>query len=363
LTEESTSIAIPKASLESINDDTLMHSIATMDSPFFFLFVLLLSCSADSDVFAFQNSHIFASRAAAAPGRHSKIRSTTGGTVLLLNRGEINGCISDEYENNNERTHQNDAELFLLEYSIDSFLRGDYDRTFAENAASPLPGLSPSDTIDAALRSLRDLDEPEPFHGAAVFLCFCVELGRGERWGTTGQGISSSSSTWKELLRGTLTPTMLARRLRASEEFSGLLDWTGLEITEDDYGNAGKKGGRDTTVFRDDNVACVDAALSFENDETIESTSPPEVYQFELAKMLGGVWLIDSVQQKRSSGLLRQQQQPPPPRPARKPLGSQEGRSPPRPQQHRGKPRRQRKQGKRKLDDDDGNKTSKREPK
>ena len=373
-----------------------------MDSPILFLVVLLLSCSANSDVFAFQDSHSFASRAAAVSGRHGRIRLTIGGSSLLLNRGETNGYSSDEDEKKkNERAtttahqeqKQNEAEsLFLLEYSIDSFLRGDYDRTFAEDAASPLPGLSPSDTVDAALRSLRDLDEPEPFHGAAVFLRFCVELGRGERWGTTitttaGQEMSppssssttNSMSTWKELLRGALTPTMLARRLRASEEFSGLLDWTGLEITNDDDGECGtagiKRDRRDaTTVFRNANVACVNAALSFEsNDETATerlSVSPPEVYRFELAKMLGGVWLIDSVQQERSTGLLRQQQpqKSRPSRPARKPMGSQKRMQPPRPQQQKGKPRQQRKQGKQKLDGDDDNddtrdKTGKREPK
>jgi len=178
-------------------------------------------------------------------------------------------------------------------------------------------------------------------------------------------------STWKELLRGALTPTMLAKRLRASEEFSGLLDWTGLEITDhdDDCGGTARENGgkRDTTtVYRNSNVACVDAALTFENNDekTSEriSVSPPEVYRFELAKMLGGVWLIDSVQQQRSTGLLQKQQQSPPPRPARKTIGSQKRRQSPRPQQQKGKPRRLRKQGKRKSDgDDDGDKTGKRE--
>merc|ERR1719158_1006098 len=104
-----------------------------------------------------------------------------------------------------------------MEYSIDSFLRGDYDRNFADTAAAPLPNLSPSDTVDAALRSLRDLDEPEPSHGAAVFLRFCVQLGRGERWGVendnnnnnNNNGKVNTNAAWKELLRGALTPTML----------------------------------------------------------------------------------------------------------------------------------------------------------
>ena len=53
----------------------------------------------------------------------------------------------------------------LLEYSIDSFLRGDYDGKFAKDAAGPLPGLSPGETVDAALRAFRQLDDPEPSHG------------------------------------------------------------------------------------------------------------------------------------------------------------------------------------------------------
>jgi len=172
----------------------------------------------------------------------------------------------------------NDA---LLEYSIDSFLRGDYDRSFADDAAAPLPGLTPGATIDAALRSLRQLDDPEPSHGAAVLLRFCAPLSRGERWGGSP---SSGRDQWKELLRGALTPTMLARRIRASEEFSGLLDWTKLDVTE---GTTGKKD-----IVGVPSVAYVNVALYFEDG------MEPTIFQFKLSRV-GGVFLIDSA--KRSN--------------------------------------------------------------
>jgi hypothetical protein len=73
----------------------------------------------------------------------------------------------------------------LLDYSINSFLRGDYDHPFSDEEPAPLPGLTPGGTVDTALQSLRQLDEPEPSHGAAVLLRFCANLSRGERWGST----------------------------------------------------------------------------------------------------------------------------------------------------------------------------------
>jgi hypothetical protein len=167
----------------------------------------------------------------------------------------------------------NDA---LLEYSIDSFLRGDYDQPFADDAAAPIPGLTPGATVEAALKSLRQLNDPEPSHGAAVLLRFCAPLSRGERWGG-----SESIDEWKELLRGALTPTMLARRMRASQQFSGLLDWNRLDVTEGAY-----TGRKDLVGLP--SIAFVSAALYF--DEGNE----PTLIQFKLRR-IGGVWLIDSV--------------------------------------------------------------------
>ena len=261
---------------------------------------------------AFQNVHITTSRTTA----RSRIIPTTKTDEIIcsLSRGKNNN------NHDGDSNDENDAEL-LLEYSIDSFLRGDYDRTFAEDAASPLPGLSPSDTVDAALRSLRDMDEPEPSHGAAVLLRFCVQLGRGERWGTDNNNNSNSnsnsnsktsntakgqqrnnksskySSSWKELLRGALTPTMLARRLRASEDFSGLLDWIKLDVTEGVLGGQKEQQSSFSSQNSNSYIAFVNAALYFDKN----NQSPPELYQFKLAKMLGGVWLIDSVQRSPSS--------------------------------------------------------------
>lgn len=165
----------------------------------------------------------------------------------------------------------------FLEYSIDSFLRGEYNRPFADDAAAPLPGLTPGSTVEQALRSLRQLNDPEPSHGAAVLLRFCAPLSRGERWGASP---SSGRDQWKEILRGAITPTMLARRIRASEIFSGLLDWSKLDVTEGAY--AGEKD-----LIGVPSVAFVNAALYFEDG------MEPTLIQFSLRR-IGGVWLIDT---------------------------------------------------------------------
>ena len=262
---------------------------------------------------------------------------------------------------------------YLLEYSMDSFLRGDYDKPFAENAAAPLPGLSPRETVEMALSSLRQLDDPHPSHGAAVLLRFCAPLSRADRWGGGGGGSSSSSSSssspfsslssgvdgqgrtgiknsknaafsysgggddsdsgysWKEVLRGALTPTMLARRIRASPEFSGLLDWTSIDVTDGAHWyNDGTEedDDDDITMFGvPSSIAYVNVALYFNDDDFDDSnggrrtkskggnrsrsggnknnkrgSSPatgtrmePTILQFQLRR-LNGVWLIDSAQ-------------------------------------------------------------------
>ncbi len=246
-----------------------------------FLPFLVIGFAIENDAFAIRNSHVgFSHQRPTVPAIKDYRSHSNAAKAFILSAAEENN------NNSNKKDATTDAELFLLEYSIDSFLRGEYERTFSEDAAAPLPGLSPSDTVDAVLRSLRDLDEPEPSHGAAVFLRFCAELGKGDRWGTS----RSASPMWTELLRGALTPTMLARRIRASEEYSSLLDWKRLEV-------ASVEGSKtETAVFRNVNVACVKASLFFD-----ERSSSPDVYRFNLAKMLGGVWLIESVQKEKSS--------------------------------------------------------------
>lgn len=171
-----------------------------------------------------------------------------------------------------------------LDFAIDSFLRGDYDRPFADNAPAPHPGLTPQTTVEAALESLRKLDDPEPSHGAAVLQRFLVPLSRGERWGDSDEKENTDEPTysWKEVLRGALTPTMLARRIRGTQ-FSCLLDWERLDVTEGAF-----------SIKRDDgieiglpsSIAYVNAALYFEEGVA------PVLVQFSL-KNLHGVWLIN----------------------------------------------------------------------
>jgi hypothetical protein len=203
-----------------------------------------------------------------------------------LNASEKDKEETDELPENLRQTPDD-----FLEYSIDSFLRGDYDRPLADDAAAPLPGLTPGATVEAALRSLRQLDDPEPSHGAAVLLRFCAPLSRGERWGGAP---SSGQDQWKQVLRGALTPTMLARRIRATQEFSGLLDWTKLDVTEGAYGLKKNLVGVPTIAF-------VSAALYYEDG--VE----PTIIQFTL-KRIGGVWLIDSAR-RSEKGLFVDEEQ------------------------------------------------------
>lgn len=204
---------------------------------------------------------------------------------------------TNEYNNDNNNNKRSISSLPMRrllgditideEYGIDSFLRGEYDRPFAEDAAAPLPNHSPSEIVDIALHALRNLNDPTTDHGAAVFMRFCAPLSRQDRWGNSSFGSDGSSgnmgsgSLWKAIMRGSLTPTMLARRIRASDDFSVLLDWNQLDVTK------GTKAMPNEILGYDSTVAFVNAALFFGNG--VE----PSICQFTL-KMFNGVWLIDS---------------------------------------------------------------------
>ena len=166
-----------------------------------------------------------------------------------------------------------DAEAF--EASIDSFLDGEYSQPFEDDAAAPHPGLAPSETLDCALRSLRRMNEPYECHGAAVFMRFCVPLANSERW-----GLSNDLGPWKAILRGALSPNMLARQLRASSSFASLLDWKRLDVSD---GFAIPSNRLELGVGK--TLAFVTAALYFECGE-------PSIIQFTLRK-IGGAWMID----------------------------------------------------------------------
>jgi hypothetical protein len=207
----------------------------------------------------------------------------------FIDTADING-MEEEFSQSNESSIDEEQQM-LLDFSIDSFLRGDYDRPFGDDAPAPLPSFTPQTTVEAALQSLRKLHEPEPFHGAAVLQRFLVPLNRRERWGDSSssrgardsEDASAGSAAWKEILRGAITPAMLGRRLRASP-FCCLLDWERLDVSEGAY-----------SVQRDDgiemglpsSVAFVNAALYF--GDGIE----PILVQFQLRK-IHSVWLIDS---------------------------------------------------------------------
>jgi hypothetical protein len=179
-----------------------------------------------------------------------------------------------EFDSALEITDAADADAY--EASIDSFLEGEYSQPFADDAPAPHPGLTPSETLECALRSLRRMDEPHDFRGAAVFMRFCMPLTNSERW-----GLSSELDPWKTILRGALSPNMLARQLRASSAFSSLLDWTRIDVSEGfAIPSERLELGVGTTL------AFVNAALYFEEGES------PSIIQFTLRK-IGGAWLID----------------------------------------------------------------------
>ncbi len=210
------------------------------------------------------------------------------------------------------RYHQRKKQDPILSNSIDSFLAGEYAHPFSSDAPAPHPGLGPGETVEVSLRALRNLNDPHPAHGAAVFMRFCMPLTRGERWGSGiplpggDRGRSSNNSNsgnggrwnramldqqwpghdqWKDLLRGALTPSMLARKLRSSTQFSGLLDWTSLDVTE------GASNPNPSLYFisgSSDNVAYVNAALFFGKGLA------PTILHFVLKKV-GAAWFIDTV--------------------------------------------------------------------
>ena len=175
----------------------------------------------------------------------------------------------------------------FLEYAIDSFLRGDYAYQFASDAPLPSPTLTAGETVDVALRALRKLDEPEPAHGAAVMLRFCIPLTRAEKWD------DRLNEPWKEVLRGSLTPEMFAKRIRSSP-FAGLLDWTKLDVTEGTTTTGSSELLDDTSVMvGTPRLAFVNAALYFGNG------MEPTLFQFTLRRMNGGIWMIDTARQSQ----------------------------------------------------------------
>jgi hypothetical protein len=166
-----------------------------------------------------------------------------------------------------------------LELDIDSFLSGDFDFKSPTDAPAPHPELTPADVIDLALRSLRrDLNEPTPNYGAAIFQRFQMPLTRAERWGDSSRD-SSRVDPWKDILRGAVTVPLLAQRLRASD-FSSLLDWQTLDVSDGAFDPRRDLVGNPSVAF-------VNAALYF------GSGSEPVLIQFILQRA-GGVWLIDT---------------------------------------------------------------------
>ncbi|CAM9571222.1 unnamed protein product [Phaeothamnion confervicola] len=157
-----------------------------------------------------------------------------------------------------------------LEAMIDQFLSGEY-KGFTEASPKPRYGQTPEDVVSAVLRALRDGDAPAPFHGAAVVQAFSVPVARRER-------LRPSNDPWRELMRGALTPRLLARRLRESR-FRVLGEWDRFEVEE----ARPPRGGASAIDRQLRAVLTQDGG----NDRTV-------VLAVKLRKP-GGLWLIDTV--------------------------------------------------------------------
>jgi len=209
----------------------------------------------------------------------------------------------DEYDQEQMQKFLEDIE----ESNIDSFLRGDYDRPFAEDASAPHPGIiEPRQMLEIALKDLRALNDPELNHGAAVFLRFCLPLSRNERWGGGGGGGGGSNhstiSAWKEILRGALTPNMFAKRIEASRDYNILLHWQRMNINQDTSNiNHRKKsksnyfGSSSTTKLVNVQFYLEDRNDDDDDEEEEEDKLEPNkaiIIQFVIQKH-NGVWLIE----------------------------------------------------------------------
>ena len=166
------------------------------------------------------------------------------------------------------------------EEKIDAFLRGEYlveETTAAMSGNAPMPNsqLSPAETVTSALYAIRDLDFPQKSFGAAIFSNFLTPLSRSDRWGSK----SNSITEWKQLLRKSLTPNMLASNIRNSDVYSILLNWQSIDVTQG-------------VLEQGDNISFVSVCFYFEDE--IE----PMIFQFTLRK-IRNMWLIDSADTKK----------------------------------------------------------------
>lgn len=165
------------------------------------------------------------------------------------------------------------------EEKIDAFLRGEYlveETTAAISGNAPMPNsqLSPAETVTSALYAIRDLDFPQKSFGAAIFSKFLTPLSRSDRWGSK----SNSITEWKQLLRRSLTPNMLASNIRNSDIYNILLNWQSIDVTQG-------------VLEQGDNISFVSVCFYFEEIE-------PVIFQFTLRK-IRNMWLIDSADTKK----------------------------------------------------------------
>ena len=204
---------------------------------------------------------------------------------------ELNNNNYDDTSGSSSTTTSNDDNESPLDMKINEFLSGDGLVTLPDNSPSP-KNMGPGEIVETALNSLRNMSTPDDAVGSAIFLRFCAPLQRTEKWGTKFGG--NTSEIWKEIIRGSITPSILYRRLLSSS-FSILFDWKSLSVTESySYSSFGRQVNMASTT-----VAFVNVALFFE--EGVE----PKLIVFTLKK-IAGVWLIENAVFNKH-GLFRQE--------------------------------------------------------
>ena len=252
-----------------------------------------------------------------------QLQKQTSKSEVVKNTKQIftnnnNNSEKEEKDSFREVSYSNEDEeidqfLFGSDYNSDPFLfwGNQTDTNNVQSSSSFTNEVSPNDTpgdiLDRALRSLRNLDHPTPNHGATVFLKYCLPISKSDQWGAmSGTATKNNENEWTEIIRGSFTSAMLVGRLLTSPNFSILLEWDRLDVTE----GYSVESSSISSSFGS-TVAFVSAAMfvtssnnNYNNnydeqevDKNIPSnsfnTNQPVMVQFTLRKQLGGIWLID----------------------------------------------------------------------
>jgi len=181
---------------------------------------------------------------------------------------------------------------------------------------------SPNKVVRVALEILRTAGDRQQLlengndqaalEAAQNFLDLCAPLTRSVLW-----GMGPHSRPWLEILRGSLHPNMFLNRLRESQEYSILLNWDMLSVTEgyQQYSASIVEEKEEDNDDVDDeeepqhyfqrnagiSIAFVNVALFQHNQVPGMESAAPTLIQFQLKKSASGDkakaqgrWFIDN---------------------------------------------------------------------